>query len=198
MRRARFPDDRPAAEKTRREGQVVPVRIVAPLHPVFVHFSIALTSTSFAFDAAAALLGSASLAIVGWWTLAASTIATVGTIATGVSARLRLPMEEGQARAYLRTHLGLGPTFLGLLVAMSTWRASLWQDGLVVPWTYLAAMAAVVMVMAAQGYLGGELVYRFGADVRGRFGRLPNASDTDGALPWRPPSRPTRAPSNPS
>ena len=172
--------------------------MVEPLHPIFVHFSIALTSTSFAFDTVAALLGSASLALVGWWTLAVSTIATVGTIATGVSSRLRLPMEEGPARAYLRTHMAIGPTFLGLLIAVSTWRASLWQHGRVTPWIYLAAMSGVVIVMAVQGYLGGALVYRFGTGVRGRFARLPNASDGDGAAPRRPVSRPTRPASNAS
>lgn len=146
----------------------------------------------------AALLGSASLALVGWWTLPASTIATAGAIATGVRSRLRLPMEEGPARAYLRAHMAIGPTFLGLLVAVSTWRAALWERGLVAPWTYLATMGAVVIVMAAQGYLGGELVYRFGADVRGRFARLPNEPDAGGVLPPRAATRPTRAMSDAS
>lgn len=186
------------AEKARHDGQGVPVRIVAPLHPIFVHFSIALTSTSFAFDVLAALLGSATLALVGWWTLAASTIATVGTIATGVSSRLRLPMEEGPARAYLRTHMAIGPTFFGLLVGMSTWRAALWQRGLVAPWTYVTAMGVVVLVMTAQGYLGGELVYRFGANVRGRFTRLPNEPDVGDAQSWRAASRSPRTTSNAS
>jgi hypothetical protein len=36
-------------------------------------------------------------------------------------------------------------------------------------------MAGLAIMMTIQGYLGGELVYRFGAEVRGRFPELPSA-----------------------
>jgi hypothetical protein len=41
-----------------------------------------------------------------------------------------------------------------------------------VTWWYLAAMAGVMLVMVAQGYLGGELVYRYGAEVKFRYRKL--------------------------
>jgi uncharacterized membrane protein len=149
--------------------------IVAPFHPIFVHFSIALTGASFVFDLASVVLGIASLAAAGWWTLAASALATPGTIITGIVSRLRLPMEEGPARSYLRAHMALGPIFFGALLVMAIWRAALWTRMEALPWTYLAAMAGLVIMMTVQGYLGGELVYRFGAEVRGRFRELPSA-----------------------
>ena len=149
-------------------------RFAAPLHGIFVHFSIALTSTSVAFDVAAVLIGQRMLAAAGWWTLAASTVITAGTIATGISSRLRLSMEEGPARAYLRSHMALGPILFGLLLAMSVWRAALWDRGEVTPWAYLAAAGGLLIVLVVQGYLGGELVYRFGANVEGRFRRMPS------------------------
>jgi hypothetical protein len=34
-----------------------------------------------------------------------------------------------------------------------------------------------VLVMTVQGYLGGELVYRYGAEVTGRYRRLPSARE---------------------
>lgn len=145
----------------------------APLHPIFVHFSIALTGASFGFDVAGALLDRPSLAAAGWWTIAVSTVATLGTIATGVLSRLRLPMGEGPARQYLRAHMALGPIFFGLLLAASIWRAALWERAAAVPWTYLAAVGGLVLVMTVQGYLGGELVYRYGAEVHGRYRALP-------------------------
>jgi uncharacterized membrane protein len=147
--------------------------LAAPLHPIFTHFSIALTATSLAFDVGALIAANRSLAIAAWWLLATSTVATVGTIATGITARLRLPMEEGPARLYLRAHMALGPIFLGLLLAMAVWRATLWERATAVPWIYVAALGGVVCVMVVQGYLGGELVYRFGAEVRARFRPLP-------------------------
>src|SRR5687767_1420750 len=164
------PDDSAQADSTatRAERGSGSRLIVAPFHPIFVHFSIALTAASFAFDIAAVVLGQASLAAAGWWTLAASALATPGTIVTGIVSRVRLPMEEGPARSYLRAHMALGPIFLGILLAMTAWRASLWDRGVAPSWIYIAAMAGLICIMTVQGYLGGELVYRFAAEVEGR------------------------------
>jgi uncharacterized membrane protein len=164
--------------------------IVAPFHPILVHFSIALTTASFAFDLVSVVLDVPSMAIAGWWALAASVLATPATIITGLVSRLRLPMEEGPARSYLRAHMALGPIFFGGLLVMVFWRAALWNHADMLPWTYLTVMAGLIILMTVQGYLGGELVYRFGAEVRGGFRELPSA------LPERAPrpaaSRPTR------
>jgi uncharacterized membrane protein len=148
-------------------------RFSAPLHAILVHFSIALTGASFGFDVASRLFDRPSLAAAGWWSLAAAGLLSVTTVVSGISSRLGLPMEEGPARSTLRAHMVLGPLFLGLLLAACAWRAMLWERGATVPWTYLAAMSVLLLVMTAQGYLGGELVYRFGADVKGRFRPLP-------------------------
>jgi uncharacterized membrane protein len=153
------------------------VRLHAPLHAIFAHFTIALTASSLAFDAGAVVFDAASLAAAGWWTLAAAASLTVLTLASGVSSRLRLPMEEGEARSFLRTHMALGPTFYGLLLATAIWRAVLWERSAAVSVAYLAALTAVVLVMTVQGYLGGELVYRYGAEVTGRYRRLPSAPE---------------------
>ena len=139
-----------------------------PKHPILVHYTIALTTASLAFDTLGRVLQESSLAATGWWTLVASVIATVLTLATGVVSRLGLDIGEGQARSYLRLHMALGPTFFAMLVATAAWRAILWSDGREVGWWYLTALAATVAVMGIQGYAGGELVYRWGADVEGR------------------------------
>jgi uncharacterized membrane protein len=149
--------------------------LAAPLHPIFTHFTIALTASSLGFDVAGRLLGIASLSAAGWWTLAIAVPMTVGTLVSGITSRLRLPMEEGESRRWLRTHMALGPSFFGGLVVLAVWRAAIWRDGVQAPWSYLAAMLALLLVMTAQGYLGGELVYRFGAEVRGSYARLPSA-----------------------
>jgi uncharacterized membrane protein len=147
----------------------------APFHPISAHFTIALTASSFAFDAGALVFRVESLAAAGWWTLAASTVLTLLTLATGITSRLRLPMEEGEARSVLRIHMALGPTFYGLLLATTIWRAAFWERGVQVPIAYLGVLGAVVLVMSFQGYLGGELVYRYGAEVTGRYRRLQSA-----------------------
>ena len=158
------------------------IRMAAPLHTGFVHFSIALTTASFGFDLAGAMFRQPSLAAAGWWTLATSSAVTLGTIVTGIVSRLRLAMEEGPARSYLRAHMALGPIFLGLLLAMTVWRARLWERSAAMPWSYWSAMGGLVCLMFVQGYLGGELVYGFGAAVDGHYRRLPSdpAQDRDG------------------
>ncbi|MCA1601976.1 MAG: DUF2231 domain-containing protein [Acidobacteria bacterium] len=155
------------------------IKMGAPLHPILVHFTIALTSASLAFDAISFFFGVASLQAAGWWTLAASVVATVFTLATGVTSRLRLAVEEGEARSFLRAHMALGPVFFGLLIGVSVWRAVLWETERGLSWWYLIAMAVVALVMGLQGYLGGELVYRYGAEVERDYRELPvRSADT--------------------
>src|SRR5205085_12014404 len=85
----------------------------------------------------------------------------------------RAPVDEGAARSFLRAHMALGLIFYGLLVALTLWRLSLWRAGAGVSWWYLAAMGAVALVMTVQGYLGGELVYRYGVEVEQAYRELP-------------------------
>jgi uncharacterized membrane protein len=152
-------------------------RLHAPFHAIFAHFTIALTASSLAFDVGGVVFGVDSLAAAGWWTLAAASVLTLLTLGSGLTSRLRLPMEEGEARSFLRTHMALGPTFYGLLLAVAIWRAALWERAAHIPMAYLVALGAVTLVMTVQGYLGGELVYRYGAEVVGRYRLLPTAGE---------------------
>jgi uncharacterized membrane protein len=94
----------------------------------------------------------------------------------------RAPVEEGEARSFLRAHMALGLIFYGLLVALTLWRLSLWQGGAGVTWLYLAALAVASLVMTVQGYLGGELVYRYGVEVEQAYRELPER-DAESAPP---------------
>ena len=145
----------------------------APMHPIFVHFTIALTSASLVFDALGFLLGKTSLTAAGGWTLVGAAVMTLMTISTGLTSSTRAPVEEGEARSFLRAHMALGLIFYGFLVAITFWRLSLWQNGRGVSWVYLASLALVSLVMTVQGYLGGELVYRYGVEVEQAYRELP-------------------------
>jgi uncharacterized membrane protein len=61
---------------------------------------------------------------------------------------------------------------LGLLIVMALWRAWLWQTDNPVTVAYLAVLIVVAVVMTVQGYLGGELVYRYGAEVKRGYRQL--------------------------
>lgn len=165
----------------------------APVHPIFVHFTIALTASSLIFDALGFFLQRASLAAAGGWTLVGSAIMTLMTLSTGLTSSTRAPVEEGEARSFLRAHMALGLIFYGLLVGVTLWRLSLWQDGAGVTWMYLVAMAVVSLVMIVQGYLGGELVYRYGVEVEQSYRELPER-EAESARPEPNSSTPLFAP----
>lgn len=145
----------------------------APLHPIFVHFTIGLVGASFVFDVLGHWKHSPSLATAGWWTIALAVPLTVATVATGLVSRLRAPVAEGAALRYMRIHTALGPIFFGGLVALGLWRASFWASGAPVSALYLIALGLLVVLMTIQGYIGGELVYGFGVEVKHRYKRLP-------------------------
>jgi len=149
------------------------IKMGAPMHPIFVHFTIALTSASLIFDALGFFSGRASLTAAGGWTLVGSALMTLATLSTGLTSSTRAPVEEGEARSFLRAHMAVGFIFYGLLVAIFFWRLSLWQSGESVSRVYLAALAFVSLVMTVQGYLGGELVYRYGVEVEQTYRELP-------------------------
>ncbi len=144
----------------------------APLHPILVHYTIALTSASLLFEVLGRVLHQPGLSLTGWWTIALSVAATVLTLATGVASRVSLDIGEGTARSYLRMHMALGPTFFGMLVATAIWRGLMWRAEVAPGWWYLAGLGVTSGLMAVQGYLGGELVYRWGAEVEGRSSGL--------------------------
>jgi uncharacterized membrane protein len=149
------------------------IKMGAPMHPIFVHFTVGLTSASLVFDALGFFFSRTSLTAAGAWTLIGSALMTVATILTGLTSSARAPVEEGEARSFLRAHMALGLIFCGLLVAITFWRLSLWQDERSVSWLYLISFAGVSLVMTLQGYLGGELVYRYGVEVQQSYRELP-------------------------
>lgn len=144
-----------------------------PLHATLVRFTVALAVASLALDVAARLAGRTSPAEAAWWTLVGATGVTVFTAASGLAARLRLPVADGAARSVLRLHMAAGPMLLGGLLALLLWRGAQWERGGLASWPYVAALALVAALVVVQARLGSALVYRFGAYVRGRFRPLP-------------------------
>lgn len=144
-----------------------------PLHAMLVRFTIALAVASLALDVLARLAQRASPAEAAWWTLVGATGVTVFTIASGLAARLRLPVADGAARSVLRLHMATGPMLFGALLALLLWRGATWERGALASWWYVGALALVALLVFAQARLGAALVYRYGAYVRGRFRALP-------------------------
>ena len=74
------------------------------LHPLIIHFPIALFMSSFAFDLLALWSGSRSLARAAYYNLIAAAIAAPAAVITGVLA-WQLQLGGARLRGNLRLHL---------------------------------------------------------------------------------------------
>lgn len=150
---------------------------MTPRHPAVVHFPIALTVLSVFADAAAWLTrGSAvapSLFAAGWWTLVGAVGFGALAIVLGLS-DMRRETIQPDAHDRVHHHMRVGFTLfvvLGLLFAWRLFRA-LRGELSVGGWYLLAAVIPLALVVY-QGWLGGELVFRYGVGVEptGQGGR---------------------------
>ena len=130
-----------------------------PLHPALVHFPVACWSLATIADLASPWLGRPA----GWLAgvlLAIGTIAALSAMGAGLFEFARIA-GDSPALAVARRHM---------LLAMAAWvfyAASLLLRlegmNLVAPaWPALATSVAGFLCLAAAGWLGGKLVYRYG------------------------------------
>jgi uncharacterized membrane protein len=136
------------------------------LHPIVVHFAIALFVIAVALDLLALATGRRDYHRASWLNLACAAVAAAAAVGTGMTAEVLLkPTHE--AHQTLDVHRLLGFTSLGTILLLSAWRFVLRGD-----FPQRAAAAYVVLSLAGlgaiggTGYYGGEMVYTHGAGVR--------------------------------
>lgn len=145
------------------------------IHPIVVHFPIALFLTGFALDvighfSQGETLKRASLILIVLGALGALAAMLTGQFAEEAAEEVLSTKGVG----VLDQHEGLGKLTAYLLLAvaairlilatswLSKWR---WAAGIALG-VYLVAGALGVGALTATGYYGGELVYRYGAGVQ--------------------------------
>ena len=141
-----------------------------PLHPLLVHFPIALLVTAFVADVSFALTALVSLRDAGWWMLFAAAVSGVGTVLAGVFDMSRAELGE-EVHPRVHRHMWVGIALSVLMALLAAWRWVFFND----PSTplssiYLDAAFLVVALAGFQGWLGGELVYTHGVFVRQQTG----------------------------
>lgn len=141
--------------------------IIPNLHPLLVHFPIALISVAaLAFPIARALHGESARActMLGHMTLWLGALSALPAAALGWHAFNSVDHDDaGHAAMLLHRAWALGT--LGLLALLAGW--DIWRskvDALPAPWFASAVLGAWVMV-AVTAWHGGELVYRHGLGV---------------------------------
>jgi uncharacterized membrane protein len=139
------------------------------IHPIVVHFPIALYSTSLLLSILGMVARRPSMHRVALWNLVLGTLGALAAVWTGLGA-------EGTVKHSFEIHevmemherfgimtLGLGLVAVGWGLASRRWPLG-WMRGM-----GLFIVAGLVGVMALTAHLGGRLVYEFG--VGGIYGR---------------------------
>ena len=141
------------------------------IHPLLVHFPIALLLTATLLDVAALLLKRPQLHRVSLWNLCLGSIAAALTVLSGRAAA-EVAKHSFEIWQVMERHEHLGYITLTLSLLLCAWR--LWKRDLLSTKTRLVVILLSLLMtasLALGAHLGGRLVYEFG--VGGVFSANP-------------------------
>jgi uncharacterized membrane protein len=132
------------------------------IHPIVVHFVIAMGLISFVFDLIGVIFRRSALFEVSFWNLLFATAAIFVAIIFGeVEAGLANPY--GASREILNLHSTIGWSLAGVLSLMSGWRYVIRsRDPQQIPLAFLGAGALLSALIVVQVTLGNELIWVYG------------------------------------
>ena len=137
-----------------------------PIHPMLVHFPIALLVVSVLADFLAFLGAGDSLSDAGWWTLLGAAVSAVFAVFAGLFDMYRALLTEAMHER-VHKHMKVGIALAAVITALAVWRGMIhFEQDVELGWTYIAVAFLAVGLAAFQGWLGGELVYTHGVGVR--------------------------------
>ncbi len=138
---------------------------MANIHPLIVHFPIALLTSFLLMEIMALLFSSDKLHVASSWMLYIGTLGAAATVVAGFMAASTVP-HGSAAHAIIASHKSLGLTVLGLSVVLTLWRMAYKQrlSGMA---SVLNIILAVIMVglLTKGADLGGQMVYKYGVGV---------------------------------
>ncbi len=152
------------------------------LHPMLVHFPIALLMTSVLCDAVGAWLTRESLREAALWALVLGLLAGVAAFAAGDMAA-ESAERAGVPESLIETHEHLAGATLGVFGALLVWRLLLRNR--FSPRTRIAYLMVAIVglgLLSATGHYGGSLVYEHGVGVNAAAA---GASDQAGMVSHR-------------
>ncbi len=138
------------------------------LHPPLVHFAIAYPIASFLFDLIYLVTKKESFKRASLYILVLGFLAVLGAYLSGHLAEERVEelLPKG-GKELLERHELLGTVLLYLIGVLTLVRIALnLKESLKALRVYLVVMLVSVALILFQGYLGGTLVYEYGAGVK--------------------------------
>ncbi len=132
------------------------------IHPIVVHFVIAMAVVAVLFDLIGVLGRRPQLFEVGFWNLLFATLAIFVAIIFGqVEAGLANPY--GASREILNLHTTLGWSLAGVLAVLTGWRYVIRsKDPERLPLSFLAAGGVLCILVGIQVTLGNQLIWIYG------------------------------------
>ena len=131
------------------------------LHPMVIHFPIALLLTAFLFETVALVCRVPALHRIAFWNLILGMWGTLAAVITGGMATLSVRV-SGPSRSVLWAHELLGCVAFALAAVAGSWHLAV---GSAMPrparWMAWGVLGLACAVMSVAGYLGGRLVYEF-------------------------------------
>ena len=137
-----------------------------PMHPVVVHFVIAMVFFAFFCDVVGYFFHKRHLHEVSFWNLFVATAAIFVAILFGqFEAGLATPYEAVQP--VLNLHTLIGWSLAGILALITGWRFVMRnRNPLKVSSVYLGAATFLIVIVCLQVFLGTQLVWEYGLHVK--------------------------------
>ncbi len=132
------------------------------IHPIVVHFVIAMALITVVFDLIGVFTGRRNLFEVSFWNLLVATVAIFVAIIFGqIEAGLATPY--GASRDILSYHSTLGWSLAAILSLLTGWRyVARQKDPTVLPRGFLIIDSVLAILVFCQVYLGDKLVWIYG------------------------------------
>jgi len=141
------------------------ISAMANLHPLFVHFPIALLSIFFLIDLSGSVFSQTKWRHTASWFLYLGTIFAGLTVLVGFHAADTVAHGE-DVHEIMETHEHLGVTIFCLTGILSVWRLiarSLLQGVANILYLFFAGVLSILLIFTAD--LGGLMVYKYGVAV---------------------------------
>jgi uncharacterized membrane protein len=137
-----------------------------PLHPVSVHFPLALLPLGLALEIATRVTRLEQFSRVGWWVQLLGTAGLLTATISGLLAQAALPSLMDATRSALDVHQQLAFAADVLFAILLFWRiGSRTRIPTRRTTAFLVLYASAVMFLFAVGLYGGDLVFGFGVGV---------------------------------
>ena len=158
-----------------------------PLHPLIVHFPIALVIVAAGLEVIAWIFNKAALHRAALVNLIAATIIAIPVILAGLAAEEAV-FALDPAHETLEIHETLAFVSMGILILLSVWAIigyRRWDDK--APMLFLIALLIAAGSIGATGYFGGELVFKHGIAVSKESSRYTSDELSSAASGYRCP-----------